>query len=380
MEKFSKKDDRMLKIAIDNTFSYLKDKNIDGMGIYTQNIIEYLKKDNVLVQEYISRAFRGQVDLDKVCESKAFLSSLPYLIHEALYNLTTYSMDEKKLDVDIFFSTDHRIPSFKNLPVVATVHDSIILSNPEWINTYFQRYKEYCFYKAAQRTEKIICISEYAKKDIIHYLNIPEEKCEVIYHGINEVFFETKKDNNVLKKYTLENKKYILFVSTIQPRKNHINLINAYNILPNKIKQEYELVFVGHYGWGCDDVLNAIKTLNIKWLQQVSQNELYILLQQSSLFVFPSLFEGFGFPPLEAMASQVPVIASNKTTIPEVCEDAALYFDPLNIVDIRDKILDVLNNESLQKELIQKGIKQAKKFTWKKSAEKHLKLFKSIVS
>ena len=380
MEKFSKKDDGMFKIAIDNTFSYLKNKNIDGMGIYTQNIIEHLKKDDVLIQEYVSRAFRGQVDLQKVYKSKAFLSSLPYLINETLYNTTSYSLDEKKLDADMFFSTDHRIPSFKNLPVVATIHDCIILSNPEWINTHFQRYKEYCFYQSVQRAQKIICISEYAKKDIIHYLKVPEDKCEVIYHGINELFFNIKKDNNVLKKYNLDKKRYILFVSTIQPRKNHISLIKAYDMLPNKIKEEYELVFIGHYGWECTDVLNAIKISKIKWLQQVSQSELYILLQQSSLFVFPSLFEGFGFPPLEAMASQVPVITSNKTTLPEVCEDAALYFDPLNILDIRDKILDVLTDEYLQKCLIEKGLKQAKKFSWKKSTERHLKLFKSVVS
>jgi glycosyltransferase involved in cell wall biosynthesis len=200
----------------------------------------------------------------------------------------------------------------------------------------------------------------------------------VIYHGINHSIFKIYDD---LKLPFELPKKFIFSVGSIEPRKNLLGLLRAYNDLSEQTRFEYKLVLAGFKGWENKEIMELItkNKQNIHYLGFIDDSELAKVYNLASLFVFPSFYEGFGLPPLEAMACGTPVVSSNLTSMPEVCQDAAIYCDPYDIVDIKQKIELVLGDETIQKELINKGLKRASEFSWQKSAQSHLAVFKEVI-
>lgn len=266
--------------------------------------------------------------------------------------------------------------SIKANKVIATIHDFSWEIYPEFQPQervkYFQKY----FYSSIQQCDHIITGSEFTKNEIIERTGVDPKKISVIYHGINyDVFYPRLDAPKPLQKY-------ILAVGSIEPRKNLKNLIQAYKALDVTIRDQYHLILVGAQGWSNDDILYEIDRLN-RWVHYsgfVCDEELAGLYSNASLFVYPSLYEGFGIPPLEAMACGCPVIVSDASTLPEVCGDAALYIDPISIQDIKESIMRVLNDGNLQSDLRVKGLEHAKRFSWNKSAIKHVEVFKKVLS
>ena len=170
-------------------------------------------------------------------------------------------------------------------------------------------------------------------------------------------------------------------VGSIEPRKNLKNLLSAYAKLGRNFKDEYHLILVGAPGWNNQDIVDEIKSLNqwVKYTGYVSDDELAKLYTQASLFIYPSIYEGFGIPPLEAMACGTPVIVSNASTLPEVCADAAYYIDPLDVKSITQSMVKVLGDTALQKELTLQGLIRAKEFHWEKSAREHQTVFDKVL-
>jgi len=262
--------------------------------------------------------------------------------------------------------------------------DAYPLIHPELVSQKLRRFKNIAFRHASTWADHIITISEHSKQDIIQYFDIPEEKISVIPLGVNKNFSQQLPENTreaVLLKFGLK-KGYFIFVGTIQPRKNLSRLIEAYESLPSALRQKHSLVIIGHYGWGEDALwqkLDALKKEDtIHHLKHVSDQELYALLQSAIAMVYPSLYEGFGLPVLEGFASQIPVITSSTTSIPEVAGEAVCYVDPLNVNDIAVKMKLLAEDKLLQKEMVAKGLERLENYGWERCAEEHLKLFEEI--
>ena len=178
--------------------------------------------------------------------------------------------------------------------------------------------------------------------------------------------------------------KFVLFVGTLQPRKNISRLIEAFSRLPQQLKEEYQLVVIGKKGWLYEDILNSPKKFDVEnrvlFLDYVSDEDLPTFYKKAELFVLPSLYEGFGLPVLEAMRYGCPVATSNVSSLPEAGGDAAVYFDPESIEDIKKTIENVLNDANLRDKMREKGLSHYKKFTWDKAAKEVLGVIEEVVS
>lgn len=234
---------------------------------------------------------------------------------------------------------------------------------------------------SVKKAKKVITISESSKDDIIKYYKVKAEKVVVVPLGLKKIE-DSMNEQKSLSGFGVEGK-YILFVGTIQPRKNIRKLIEAYSKLSKKEKKEYQLVIVGKKGWLYEPIFKAPDEYGVKdrvvFLDYVKDEELPAFYKKASLFVLPSLYEGFGLPVLEAMRYDCPVAISNVSSLPEAGGDAAIYFDPENVDDIKNKIEKVLESEKLQKEMIEKGRNHYKKFTWEKSAKKVMDAIEEVV-
>jgi len=239
---------------------------------------------------------------------------------------------------------------------------------------------------SVQKAQKIITGSENSKRDIISILKLPEEKVKVIYIGIDDEFRpinDKGKVNSVKIKYGID-KGFILHVGSLQARKNIPRLIEAYSNLTTEILSRYQLVITGGKSWKSEEIFTKVKQLNLEnsiiFTDFVDSKDLPLLMNASTLLVFPSLYEGFGIPPLEAMACGTPVVASNTSSIPEVVGDAALLFDPYNIKEMTKAINRALTDVKLRNKLRKSGFERIKQFSWEKAARETLKIYKKVYS
>lgn len=283
-------------------------------------------------------------------------------------------------DYDVFFTPTHYAPRFSTIPRVTSVMDLSYEYYPQLFKKNdLHKLKNWTRY-SVKKAKKVVTISNASRSDIIKFYDIQAEKIEVVYPGIKQNMM-AKKDESTKQLQKLGiNKKYILFVGTLQPRKNIAKLIEAFSKLEKK--DQYQLIIVGKKGWHFDEILKAPEQHHVQkntiFKYFVSDEELATLYKNCEVFVLPSLYEGFGLPVLEAMKQGAPVATSNISSLPEAGGDAALYFDPNNADDMRKTIEKILNDKSLQKKMKEKGKKQVQKFSWEKSATQVLKVLESV--
>ena len=280
---------------------------------------------------------------------------------------------------DVFFTPTHYAPRFSPVPTVISIMDLSYIHFQELFKKKDLYQLENWTAYSAKNAKKILTISKFSKDDIIKTYKIPGGRVVVTYPGIKEELGIMKQESSELQgRYGIKGK-YILFVGTLQPRKNIARLVEAFS----KIKNDIQLVIVGKKGWMYEDILEAPRKFNvedrIRFLEFVSNEDLPCLYENAECFVLPSLYEGFGLPVLEAMKYGCPVVISNVSSLPEAGGDAALYFDPNNVSDIASKIELVLNDAKLKKEMIEKGYRQVKKFSWEKTARETLKVLEEVV-
>jgi len=277
---------------------------------------------------------------------------------------------------DVLFCPANSAPIFvpKSKKLVITIHDIAFLTYKKSFSKFFYLYYSFLAPGNLKRADKIITISEASKKEIVRFFPEIEDKISVIALGIDEKY-------KVLK--DLKKKKQILYVGSINERKNLVGAIEAFEKLPKEL--DYTLVIVGNFfdvfslSNKMQEVLDRAKKNNkIVFKQGLDDEELITEYNALTLLLFPSFYEGFGLPPLEAMACGTPVITSNLSSMPEVCGDAALYVDPYDVEDIKNKIEMLIKNENLQKELIQKGLQRVKGFTWEKASQEHIKVIEGL--
>lgn len=270
---------------------------------------------------------------------------------------------------------------------ILTVHDLSFLRYPEFFSVKNNLWLAGInIRKLTKRVDHVIAISDNTKRDVMELCNLPDHKISVIHSAIADKFKPVEQQDKLARakqKYGLP-KKFILYLGTIEPRKNIESLILAYNQLRdhNPYLYDYELIIAGNDGWKSKTVYqtaenspyhNAIKFLG--YIDEVDKASLYSL---ASLFIFPSFYEGFGFPPLEAAACGTPVITSFASSLPEILGEVALLIDPYNIKQLSLAMQEVLTNEPLRQNLINKGIKKSEQYSWQKTAEEYLSLFSDL--
>jgi len=262
---------------------------------------------------------------------------------------------------------------------IVTCHDIIPIAyyntrNPIWkLNA-----------KGLRKAERIITVSEFSKQDISKYIKYPEEKIEIIPPAVDHSLYYPNRNREALEKYGIgETEKVIMYVGAEEPRKNLQFLINSFSKLKNRISH-VKLLKVGmpNYIGVREKLLKQIESLNLQkdiiFTGYVSERELAELYNAVDLFVFPSLYEGFGIPPLEAMACGTPVITSNTSSLPEVVGDAAIQADPYNVEKFAEEMYKLLVDEELKEEMMRKGLERSKIFSWDASAKKTLKVYKEL--
>ena len=287
--------------------------------------------------------------------------------------------------VDLIHATDHHIPKSLSIPVVATLMDAIPLSHPEWSSGSFRSIKNALWLRAIQWADRVITISQYSKNELVTWAGIHPNKIDVISLGVDRRWFGDVTPEvfaKVRHTYRLPDS-FFISVGTLQPRKNVKATIEAHRSLTAAQRARFPLVIVGRAGWKCEEVVQMIEQDSasgaIRWLKQVSDQDLLAILKLARGLVFPSLAEGFGLPVLEAFAAEVPVITSNTSSLPEVAGDAALCISPTDIAAITVGMQQLIDDETLHQSLKQKGLLRAKQFSWDACASDTIKCYQALL-
>jgi glycosyltransferase involved in cell wall biosynthesis len=265
---------------------------------------------------------------------------------------------------------------------VVTIHDFATLDHPEWTSKKFNLFYRFLLPKLSENVDAIIAVSDYTKDRIIFHTGIDESKIHTIRNGVDSGFFvqvDSGRKSNVLGKYKIPSSRFILSVSSIEPRKNLSTLLMAWDKIHATLDDDIWLVLAGRKNTKifADAGLNHLPP-RVHFTGFVDEDDLVVLYQSALFFTYLSLYEGFGLPPLEAMAAGIPVLSSNTTSIPEVVSDKAITVDPLSVLDVADNILMLADSESLRQELSLAGVEHAKQFTWNNAAQKTFDLLKSM--
>jgi glycosyltransferase involved in cell wall biosynthesis len=275
-------------------------------------------------------------------------------------------------------------PPFCRVPVVVTIHDLAFERMPETFTRRGSFQLKLTVRRTAKKAARIATVSEYSRRDLLDIYKLPPEKVVVTYNGVESSFTPRPSVPNeaeeVRRRFGVS-RDFLLAVGSLQPRKNMVRLIRAYARLRSEREDfKAQLVIVGRKLWLASEIFDEVKRQ--RWANDViltgyvADEDLPPLYRAARAFVYPSLFEGFGLPPIEAMACGTPVVTSGVTSLPEVTGDAALLIDPTDERALANALIEIVNNERLRAELREKGVAQAKKFNWRDAAEKTLRLYR----
>lgn len=280
--------------------------------------------------------------------------------------------------IDLFFIPNlNFIALSSGLRKIVSVHDLSFEFYPQFFSWKRQLWHWFINpHKLISGADKIIAVSENTKRDLINFYKIPPEKIKIIYSGV--ACRENVLDiDEVKKKYNLPDN-FILFLGTLEPRKNIDGLVRAFEIFKMAKSSDYKFVIVGPRGWLYKKILARVEKSSvrddIKFINYISPEEKFYFYKLAQLFVYPSFYEGFGFPPLEAARAGTPVIVSTNSSLPEVMGEVALMIDPNNPAEMAKAMVECLTDENLRATLIEKGKKQAEKFSWTNAAREFLAL------
>jgi len=293
--------------------------------------------------------------------------------------------DAKREELDVFIApTSYIIPSFlpKAIKSIIFIHDLVAFLFPNNHNKKAVIIERLLLKRALKKATMVMTISENTKRDIMSFFKYPEDKITIAYCSAGENFKPLNKEElEPFAKETSLPKNFFLAVGTLEPRKNYINLIEAFDVFSKKYK-DFHLVIVGGQGWKYEEIYEKVKKLylqkKVHFIGYVSEKSLVKLYNLAKALVFPSIYEGFGIPPLEAMKCGCPVIASYTSSIPEVVGDAGILINPGEPMEIAGAMAKIINNQNLCAELKNKSLLQSKKFSWESSAKKLMNVINRI--
>ena len=353
-----------------------------GNGVFTQLLLENLAcldDEN----EYTVYLLENNPFIKK---DNFRLKRMPfYHANSHIRFLLTFPLELFLNPVDIFHAV-YTVPLRTSGRVVLSLVEFSWLINPEEFpsSRLFTSQIRLMTRHSIRRADRIITPTQFGRNQLLKYFDLPQEKVDVIPFGFNESFLELRDPaeiDRVKKKHSITGD-YLLSVGDLHPRKNLKRLIQAFNWLKETYKIPHKLVLVGKELWQAGEIYQAASSCSsrdsIIFTGYVSLEELRALYQGATLFAFPSLYEGFGLPVHEAMASCLPVVVSNRGALPEVVGDAALIVDPLNVEEIGSAMFRVLDSQTTREDLIKNGLKQIKGFSWGQSCRKLLSLYRDL--
>jgi glycosyltransferase involved in cell wall biosynthesis len=357
-----------------NTRILLKDR-LEGMGWFAYQTLKEITKNNPDVH-FVFLFDRNFNEEFIFSDNITPLILSPQARHPFLY-YAWFQHSVKgllnKMQPDLFLSPDGFLSlgaKCKQLPVI---HDINFLHHPQDSKWLTAKYYNYYFPKFAKEATRIATVSEYSKQDIAKNYGINEEKIDVVYNGINSFFkpLDEVSKQQTKQKYTA-GKDYFINVGSLHPRKNIPNLIRAFSLFKKESNSDLKLVLAGPNYWGVSEVHKVISETNLKddviFTGRLADEELNLVLGSAFALTFVPYYEGFGIPLIEAMQTNVPIITSNVTSMPEIAGDAALLINPLEVVELKNAMMQLLEKPELRANLISKGSSQKQKFSWEKSA------------
>lgn len=359
--------------------------NRSGIGIYTYELAKRLTNTAELhfagtVFNFLNRHDNSTClkSIDYTIKTNFLIS---YGIYRRIWHYAPVSYDwlfHNQSDICHFF--DYIAPQNVSGKVITTIHDMSFFLYPETLNKRnLKRITKDIDY-SINRSDIIITVSKNSKEELLKYFHIPEKKVEIVYPSFDSL--ANRLSFPLLASRFQLSSRYILYVGNLEPRKNISSLIRAYHKLKTTYRLPYQLIIAGQKGWQYESIFETVKKLHLEkdiiFTGYLSAEEKSAFYQHASLFVFPSLYEGFGIPILEAMSASVPVVCSNTSSMPEAAGDAALFTAPKDIDGMANAMLQLLTDENLRKEKIKLGLLQAQKFSWDKSASKLIQIYKSL--
>jgi glycosyltransferase involved in cell wall biosynthesis len=364
-----------MNIAV-NTRLLIKDK-LDGIGWFTYESLKRITIQHPEHQFYFifDRKFNSEfIFSDNITPIVLY----PQARHPLLFYLWfEYSLASllKRLKADLFLSPDGYLSLKAETKSLAVIHDLNFEHYPKDLPFLIRIYYRYYFPKFAEKAARIATVSEFSKQDIVQLYNVPAEKVDVVYDGANEKYFPLSPEEvkKIREQYSAGSP-YFIFIGSIHPRKNLVNLFKGFDIFKQKVSSDLKLLVVGEKKWWTNEINQAFKGMRaaeeVVFTGRLNTNELRLVLGASLALTYVSYFEGFGIPIVEAFRMHIPVITSNVTSMPEVAGDAALLVNPLDPGSIAEAMKNVSENPLLCNDLIRKGEIRKNLFTWQKTADR----------
>ncbi len=368
---------------------------LTGIGKYTLELFNHLKKLPELEEIYLYKHGKMQTKPDNFLHAKRpqFLNSLDpltkkilrYVYHRVNGYVINYQL--RKLEIDIYHATNFIINDYygKSSGTVATIHDFSVIHHPEHHPADRVKFMVKNLPHTIEKASHLITVSKFVKDELIKIFGINENRVTAIYNGVSSLYVPKNEMeiNSSLNKYHLNYRQYLLAVSTLEPRKNFINLFHAYDKLSGKMQERFPLVLIGSSGWNDEEIQKKIAAYQsknlIKYLGYLPEADLRDLFAGARGFVYPSLYEGFGLPIIEAMACGTPTLTSNCSSMPEVAGDIAILVDPNDVTSIYHGIVKLLEDDVFCENAAQEGVKHAAKFTWENCANQTLEVYKKVL-
>jgi len=375
-----------MKVAFD--VSYVQRMRA-GFGRYARELLRALFATDTQ-NEFILHGWSFSLDLAELSRLRQpnvslRIARIPGMVKRFYWNRLRFPPIEEFVgEFDVFHSSDSFLPPMRKRRGIATVHDLCQKRFPQFFEPRVLRGEQYML-RSLANAAAIIVPSHQTKNDLLEMFRLPEEKVHLVRTPVRPQFCTDSDklgDEQVRAKYRLQSP-FALFVGTIEPRKNILTLIKAFELFHRTGKRGLILVLVGKRGWLYKDIFMAVDhspvRSRIRYLEYVSDSDLASLYRLAELFVYPSHYEGYGFPILEAMACGTPVVTSNSSSLREIAEGAALLVDPLNTEELAHAIQTLTENPSQRTEFINAGLQRLKQFSPSDAAKEVFHLYQSIV-
>jgi len=352
--------------------------NQAGTGIYARSLVDALKRLDTK-DEYLTFAVKQQRDMSR---RKTLRTRMETIYHDIVWTHGSLPWQVWRAKVDVLHMPANVISLFSPCPTVVTILDTTALQTPKSFTFWYRNYARIFIPLAAKYAAMILTISEHSKRDIVKQLKVAPDKVFVTYPAASPRFqpVSEREISGIRQKYNLTS--FILTVSTLEPRKNIVRLLQAFGLL-RKRGASCQLVHAGPQGWLFKEILAEAERLelqdSVRFLGRVPIDDLVGLYNAASVFVYPSLYEGFGLPVLEAMACGCPVVASNTSSLPEVVGEAGMMVDPYDVRHLADTIQQILEDPNLAHDMCQWGLAQARQFTWQRCAQETAAVYRQVL-
>jgi len=354
-----------------------------GIGTYTRNLLRHLARidrDN----EYVLLCHQPDLGIGAQLGTnfRTVLEPSPnYSIREQIHVPLVLRRERP----DVFHAPHYVMPPAVRCRSIVTIHDCIHLMFPQYLPSRAAYvYARAAMWAATHRSHRVLTVSEASKRDILHFFNIPPEKIVVVHNAIDERFGVSPSEEAtalVRERYQLDHR-FVLYAGNIKPHKNLVRIVEAFDGLRKRGFDDLTLLIIGDEISKLPALRRAVHShklhKHVRFLGYLPDDTLAILYRLAAVFVFPSLYEGFGLPPLEAMACGAPVVTSNVSSLPEVTGDAAVLVDPYDVESIADGIARVLSDPALREDMRMKGMARAREFSWERSVARTREIYREV--